>query len=381
MTLSFYEDREQTAVKHQILTRYLSALVPIVGNWASDITYIDCFAGPWESVDSEFKDTSFARAIHVLRSAREVLQTRRKSPTMRCLFIERERGAYNKLKQYCDSISDIEVTTRHWDLTEHINDVVQFVKERNNSFPFVFIDPNGWESLHIQLIMPILSMEPGEVLINLMTSWITRFLSDESKRFDRLLGADWQRLLQLKGEEQEDELVSSYATAVRRAGGFNYVCTLPVMKPNQDAFHFHMIYGTRHIRGVEVFKDTEKHVIPFMHETRAKAQARRRFLESGQHTLLLPQERYRERKFTRHQLRSLATAKSELRSILESSKCLLYDDAWATVMQHSGVMDADLREWLTEWKNNGLLQITNQHPGQRLARKGQKQFLKWSGPL
>lgn len=120
-------------------------------------------------------------------------------------------------------------------------------------------------------------------------------------------------------------------------------------------------------------------MIPFMHETRAKAQARRRFLESGQHTLLLPQERYRERKFTRHQLRSLATAKSELRSILESSKCLLYDDAWATVMQHSGVMDADLREWLTEWKNNGLLQITNQHPGQRLARKGQKQFLKWSG--
>ncbi|MGA7852177.1 MAG: three-Cys-motif partner protein TcmP [Candidatus Acidiferrales bacterium] len=380
MTSSYYEDREQTAVKHQILARYLSAFVPIVGNWASDIAYIDCLAGPWESIDPDLKDASFARAVQVLRATRDVLRARGKFPTMRCLFIEKDRNAYNKLRQYCEGVSDIDVTARHWDFVEHIPDVLDFAKERNKSFPFTFIDPNGWEQLKIDLIRPILALEPGEVLINLMTSWITRFISVEGKGFDRLLGDDWPRLVKLKGEDQEDELVRSYANAVRVAGNFKYVCTLPVLKPNQDSFHFHMIYGTRHEKGVEVFKETEKSVIPFMHETRAEAQARRRFSQSGQYDLLEPEDRYREKKFTRHQVRSLEAAKSELRSILESSRSLLFDDAWAIAMQHSGVMDADFREWLTEWKNDKLLQITNQRPGQRLAKKGQNQYLKWIIP-
>ncbi len=296
---------------------------------------------------------------------------------MRCLFIERDPVAFGRLKQYCDGIADIEVRVENWDLTEHIQDVVEFAKERPKSFRFFFIDPNGWEPLQIELITPILSLDPNEVLINLMTSWIRRFLSDESKHFDRLLGADWRRLLDLTGEEQEDELVRLYANAVRTAGKFDYVCTLPVLKPDQDAFHYYMIYGTRHIRGVEVFKATEKHVIPFMHETRAQAQERRRIVRSGQRSLLSAEALYRETRFTRHQLRSLEVAKRELRGMLETSSQVPYDDARATVLQHSAVTEADFREWLKEWKDDGLLEITNQKPGQKLAGKGQGQHLRW----
>ncbi len=372
-----YEDREQTAVKHKILTRYLSALIPIVGAWASDITYIDCLAGPWKSVDPEFKDTSFGQAIDVLRSTREVLKNRGKFPTLRCLFIENDPIAFNRLKEYCDGITDIEVSAENWDLTKHVQDVVRFAQKRDKSFPFVFIDPTGWEQLEIELIRPILALTPGEVLINLMTSWITRFISDESKHLERLFGADLQRLATLKGEEQEAEVVNTYANMVRSAGHFEYVCTLPVLKPNQDAFHFYMIYGTRHMRGVEVFKETEKSVIPFMHETRAEAQQRRRFLQSGQASMLTPEAHYREARFTRHQIRSLGVARRELEKKLQSSGKLRYEDAWAIAMQHSAVMNSDLQEWLTEWKANGHLEITNQQPGQKLARKGQGQYLKW----
>jgi len=49
-------------------------------------------------------------------------------------------------------------------------------------FPFTFIDPTGWEPPAINLITPILRLEPGEVLINLMTSWIRRFISDKTTR-------------------------------------------------------------------------------------------------------------------------------------------------------------------------------------------------------
>src|ERR1700720_3598222 len=99
---SAYEAREQTAVKHRILERYLSAFVPIVGAWAHDIAYVDCLAGPWQSVDPHLKDTSFARAIEVLRSTRAVLSGRGRSPTMRCLFVEKDAEAFSGLKRYCD---------------------------------------------------------------------------------------------------------------------------------------------------------------------------------------------------------------------------------------------------------------------------------------
>ena len=270
MTSSPYEDREQTEVKHQILQRYLSAFVPIVGDWASDIAYVDCLAGPWRSVDPRLRDTSFSRAVDVLRSTRKVLADRGKAPTMRCLFIEKEPNPFQQLKKFCDQIKDVEVIPENWDFMGHIADVVRFAKGRSKSFPFVFVDPTGWEPLAIEVITPILRLDPGEVLINLMTSWITRFLSDETKPFERLLGSDLPRLRQLQGEEQEEELVRSYKEAVVKAGNFKYACTLPVMKPDQDAFHFHMIYATRHMKGVEVFKATEKAIIPFMHETRAR---------------------------------------------------------------------------------------------------------------
>ena len=149
------------------------------------------------------------------------------------------------------------------------------------------------------------------------------------------------------------------------------------MKSSQDAFHFHMIYGTRHIKGVEVFKETEKHVIPFMHDRRALAQERRRLSQSGQPALLPPDMLYRETRYTRYRQRSLRISKLELQQKLQVARTLSYDDAWATTMQHSAVMKDDLREWLTEWKNQGLLEVTHLRPGQRFPRVSHGNYLKW----
>ena len=311
----------------------------------------------------------------MLRSARKVLAERGKFPKMRCLFIERKSTAFAQLKGYCDSVSDIEVTARNWDFMEHIADIVRFA-QRPKSFPFFFIDPTGWEPLEIDVIAPILSMNPGEVLITLMTSWITRFLSDETKGFHRLLGPDVPRILKLEGEEQEEEIVRCYAHSVREAGKFQYVCTLPIMKPDQDAFHYYMIYGTRHSRGVEVFKETEKSVIPYLHNTRAQAQQRKRYEQSGQSPMFDAAAQYREKKFTRFQLRNIDLAKRQLKNLLESSSQVLFDDAWTIVMQYPSVSESDLHEWLVEWKTAGVLKITNEQ-ARRRPRKNQNQYLRW----
>jgi three-Cys-motif partner protein len=374
-----YEAREQTEVKHEVLSRYLSAFVPIVGNWASDIIYIDCLAGPWKSADPNCSDTSFGRAVAILRSTRGVLKDRGKSPKMHCLFIERDPDAFRKLEDYCKSVQDLDVVAENWDFTSHLDDIVRFARQGSKPFPFEFVDPKGWEAIQTGLIAPILQMFPGEVLITLMTSWITRFISDESKGFERLLGPDLDRIQQLAGEEQEDEVVRCYATSVRDVGRYEYVCTLPVMKADQDAFHFYMIYGTRHPKGVDVFKKTEKYVVPFMHETRARAQERKRLQQTGQHGLFGADTQYRERKFTRFRERNLELARSRLQDLLTTSGHVKYDDAWAMAMQYSGVMETDLQDWMREWQSAKLLAFSDLGPRQKLPRREHRQYLIWRG--
>lgn len=371
MSANPYEDREQTEVKHRILERYLEAFAPIVGSWAADIAYVDCLAGPWRSASPTLTDTSFARAIGTLRQARLALRLRGKTPSFRCLLIELDVVAFRRLEEYGAAVEDVEVTTKHWDFAAHIPEIVAFAKERRNSFPFIFIDPTGWELATIDLIRPLLQLNPGEVLINLMTSWITRFLSDPSKGFDRLFGQEEvERIRSLPAEQQEEELVRTYAGAVRRAGGFKYVCNLPVMKPDQDAFHFHMVYGTRHEKGVEVFKSMEQTVIPFMHRTRAAAQARRRLERTSQPGLFGAEATYREQKFSLLRQNNLAAAKSAVAAMLERQADTLYDDIWAESMQYAAVMEEDVRNWIDEWDKQGKIKIENMQAGRRVVQRG-----------
>jgi hypothetical protein len=149
------------------------------------------------------------------------------------------------------------------------------------------------------------------------------------------------------------------------------------MKPNQDAFQFYMIYGTRHMKGVEVFKATEKRVIPFMHEARAQAQHRKKMESSGQTSFLDPQAHYREKKFTAYRERQLELAKNNLRSVLGIRRRVLFDDACAITMQYSTVQEADLRSWIEEWKVSGHLKVADELPRQKYPRRGQKQYLEW----
>src|SRR5579884_3671087 len=100
MNAELYAGREQTEVKHRILERYLSAFAPIVGNWAADVAYIDCLAGPWEAQGEFLEDTSFARSINVLRDVKRSLAVRGKTPSFRCLLIEKDPENFKRLNEF-----------------------------------------------------------------------------------------------------------------------------------------------------------------------------------------------------------------------------------------------------------------------------------------
>lgn len=99
-----YVDREQTGVKHFILSEYLQRFGMIIGSWASTITYVDCFSGPWKQQSEQFQDTSFCIALQELRKARDVIQqTFGRQLKLRAFFVEKEAEPYEQLRSFAAS--------------------------------------------------------------------------------------------------------------------------------------------------------------------------------------------------------------------------------------------------------------------------------------
>jgi three-Cys-motif partner protein len=374
----FYVGREQTKTKHFILQRYLSALGTIVGSRYKDFAYIDCLAGPWESRDPGLSDTSFGTAVSVLRQVRSTLAARAIKPALRCLFIEEVPDRFTRLREFAESVKDLECVAQNWNFTKHVSDVVKFAKRERSSFPFFFIDPTGWEQLQTEIIRPILEVEPGEVLINLMTSWMSRFLSDETKNWHLVIGNAANDISKLTGTAREDGLVAAFSETIRFAGNFPYVCTLPVLSGDKNTFHFYMVYATRSEKGVEEFKNAERKVLDFMTSEWEIAQERIRLERTGQ-PLLIPGAFERESRITEFRLRNQKLAKAAVRCALQSRIDVSYDELWASAMQFSTVMQSDLRTWLREWREQGDVLYPNLLPGKKLPQRKQQHLVRWNG--
>lgn len=378
-----YFGREQTAVKHRILERYLTPLPLIVGRtWVKDVTFVDCCSGPWNTNTDDQSDSSFGIAVRQLRQARDTLASEGHAVNFRCLFIERDPDAYAELDGFCKTVADIQVQPLLGDFVELIPEILRFVDQHAGSFPFFFIDPKGWSPLKIRQLTPLLQRAPGEVLINFMTSHIRRFLEDEGKDFGALLGARaLEKMHGLSGQERDDAPAFAYADQVARAGNFDYVCATLVLNPQRDQTYYHLIYGTRHPKGVEVFKQAERNASEFMALARADAQQRQR-IESTQQTEMFSVLDYGAG--YDHHLLSLRNRYLRLAHVLVEKQLTVhrhqpipYEDAWRTACRFPLVWESDLHSWINrEWRDK--ISVIGMRPNQRVPKCQAGHSLVWT---
>ena len=379
-----YCDREQTAVKHRVLEHYLIPLSLIVGRtWVEDVTFVDCCAGPWETKTEDQSDSSFGIAVRQLRHAREILKTEGYTVSFRGLFIEKDPAAYAELETFCKTVIDIEVKSLQGDFVELIPRILRFVNERPNSFPFFFIDPKGWAPLKIRPLTPLLKRTPGEVLINFMTSFICRFLQDEDKDFGELISPRaLEKMEGLTGQDRYDAAAFAYADEVARAGDFDYMCTTLILKPQMDQTYYHLIYGTRHPKGVEVFKQAERDASGLMSLARADVQQRRQEESTGQHELFsvencgAGQDHYLLGLRSRY-LREARETVEQL-FIMSRDRRVPYDDAWKIACRFPFVYESDLHDWIrNDWREK--VSVLGMKPKQKVPKCQANNFLVWTG--
>jgi three-Cys-motif partner protein len=381
---ALYEGREQTLVKHLILQKYLECFAHIVGMKWESITYVDCFSGPWNLKSENLEDSSFAIALNELRKARESLKKFGRELQLRCFFIEKNRQSYARLKAFADATTDATVDTKNSRLEDAIEDIVDFVRKGGSgTFPFIFIDPTGWTGFAMETIRPLLQLRPGEVLINFMTGHIQRFilspLEESHDSFRTLFGADSYREL-LAGKEQqdrEDAAVALYMRNLKKTGEFTHVCCAIVLHPEFDRTHFHLIYATRNVTGVEVFKDAEKQAMMAMEKARAEAQQRRRELRTGQSELFESAILHRSTHYESLRNRYLTWTERGIRGWLEAKKQVSYDRVWERALSVPMVWESDLRRWLSDWSDQGLIHIKGLKPKERVPKRRSGVVIIW----
>ncbi len=98
VSIGDYEGREQSYVKHVLLEGYLEALIHKTASAYSQIVYVDGFAGPWQSANENFEDTSFGIALAALRRAKASWKKTGRDVSMSAFLVERSPTAFKKLE-------------------------------------------------------------------------------------------------------------------------------------------------------------------------------------------------------------------------------------------------------------------------------------------
>lgn len=291
VSLQDYAGREQSYVKHVFLESYLERLVHKTASTFQHIVYVDGFAGPWQSANERFEDTSFGIALNALRRAKATWKSQRRDVQMSAHLVEREPSAYQHLARVPSRYPDIDVRTYNEDFLIALPAVMKAIPAR--AFTFFFIDPKGWR-IRLHDLAPLLSRPHSEVIFNFMFDFINRAAGIKDATVvsglnDLIPFGDWRRKLEeaersgvITPDDRKAILVEAFTASLKKLGSYDYVAETTVLRPLTDRPLYCLFYATRHPKGIEVFRDSQISALHEESKTRAATRVRHIATTTGQ---------------------------------------------------------------------------------------------------
>jgi hypothetical protein len=161
------------------------------------------------------------------------------------------------------------------------------------------------------------------------------------------------------------------------SGNFSYVCAVMVLNPEKDATHFHLIYATRHIKGVKVFKEVEKKAMEVQEQARAEAQQQLRERRSDQGELFSAKTMHRNSHYEALRERYRKLAQSDVQTLMIKKGFLEYETAFMVALLHPLVWESDLKEWIAAWQAEKKIRIDGLKGKARVPMSGESHRLVW----
>lgn len=264
-----YEGREHSLIKHELLKGYLEALLSIVGvTGVREFTYIDCFAGPWGDDSTSLSGTSIAISLEILAKVRETLARTHNIQGLKfqVIYVEESKKRHKQLSEYLmqNCPTDITYHTLHGDYWVQQDEILRLCGDR--SFAFFFVDPMGWLDVGIPKLTKLLQRPKSEFLITFMYDFLNRAIGmpDYRRQVSQMLGnlgdLDYEQLDRLPASERADCVVRKYREQLKFAMGSEGKFLArsfhaDVLHKDKERVHYHLVYLTRHHKGIVKFAE------------------------------------------------------------------------------------------------------------------------------
>lgn len=373
-----YKGREQTYVKHVFLENYLEALIYKTASAFDHLVYVDGFAGPWQSANEKFEDTSFGIALRALRQAKESWKKLGRGVRMSAHLVERDAAAYAQLAKAASKYPDIEVKTYNGDFLSVAPSILSVIPK--NAFAFFLIDPKGWR-IPLQSLEPMLARSNSEIVFNFMFDFINRAANIKDlaivRSVDELVpfGDFRTRIDELEkrghvsSEVRKVVLVEAFAESLRRLGDFKYVVETTVLRPLKDRPLYCLFYASRHPAGIETFRDCQMKALTEQSKTRAATKVRSAQAVSGQSELFESLHEMGPDEFASFVADERAAAE---RTLLDLSpiapNAILYEDLWPQVLTRHVIRHTDLKQIAARLRIEGKLLLPDWEPRKRVPQ-------------
>lgn len=275
-----YKGREHSLIKHELLKGYLEALLSIVAvagaqkeNPTREFVYVDCFAGPWGDETESLAGTSIAISLEILSKVRDLLDARYGNGHSRfkAIYVEENRKRFTRLQEYLGGHCPlgIECHALHGDYWKLQDEILQHCGER--AFAFFFVDPLGWTDVGVPKLKRLLHRPKTEFLINFMYDFLNRaigmkdFQLQVSQMLGELTDEDFGILAALPAQERADWVVRRYRDELTKVMGSDgsYPARsfhAEILHKERERVHYHLVYLTRHHKGVVKFAEASEKV-------------------------------------------------------------------------------------------------------------------------
>jgi three-Cys-motif partner protein len=367
VALSDYIGREQSYVKHVFLERYLERLAHKIASSHPHVVYVDGFAGPWQSANEKFEDTSFGIALNALRRAKASWRARNRDVKMSAFLVERDPGAYKYLAQVPAKYPDIEIKTYQEDFLTVLLGIMKDIP--TDAFAFFLIDPKGWR-IPLRALAPLLARRHSEVIFNFMFDFINRAANIKDPTVVAGLNelipvGNWRSTLEaaemahpggLSPEERKAILVDAFASNLAHFGKYEYVAETTVLRPVKDRPLYCLFYATRHPRGIEVFRDCQAEALKEQSKTRAAAKVKHAEAKTGQAEIFQSLHDMAADDLTAFENAERAAAESTLLNLTPSEpNSIPYEKLWPQVLARHVVRRTDINKIAARLRGEGQL--------------------------
>ena len=250
----FEEQREQSAIKTEIVTKYFSAWSVILSARFDKIGYIDLYAGP-----GIYEDGTESTPIIILK---KIISTSKLSSKFVVYLNDKERDNYNKL---CKNVSELEniSSLSHKPIIK--NEEITYNTPKSFDFPkipcFTFIDPAGYSGLSLELLKVFGQDYGSDIIFFFNFNDINRALSNPlvTNNMRQLFGEKHYPSLMKKlegctGQIREAIIVNEMSEAMRDVG-VTYILPFKFKAEGKNRTSHYIIFGSKNITGFNIMKD------------------------------------------------------------------------------------------------------------------------------